>query len=51
MLDVLQDSGARAAPDPRPGISGQAPEVLAAWFTERGQPAYRARQVGDGARL
>ena len=47
MLDVLQDSGARAAPDPRPGISGQAPEVLAAWFTERGQPAYRARQVSD----
>ena len=47
MLDVLQDSGSRAASDPRPGISGQPPETLAAWFTERGQPAYRARQVSD----
>jgi 23S rRNA (adenine2503-C2)-methyltransferase len=33
--------------DPRPGLSGLAPTVLARWFTERGQPAYRARQVAD----
>jgi 23S rRNA (adenine2503-C2)-methyltransferase len=33
--------------DPRPGIAGVLPDSLAAWFTERGQPAYRARQVAD----
>ena len=33
--------------DPRPGISGVAPAVLEAWFAERGQPAYRARQLAD----
>ena len=33
--------------DPRPGISGLAPGALEAWFTERGEPAYRARQVAD----
>ena len=47
MLDVLQDSGARSVPDPRPGISGQDPATLAAWFMDRGQPSYRARQVSD----
>ena len=35
------------APDLRPGLSGLQPEVLAAWFAERGQPAFRARQVND----
>jgi 23S rRNA (adenine2503-C2)-methyltransferase len=33
--------------DARPGISGLTTEALAAWFEERGQPAYRARQVAD----
>jgi len=33
--------------DPRPGISGLSPASLEAWFTERGQPAYRARQLAD----
>jgi 23S rRNA (adenine2503-C2)-methyltransferase len=33
--------------DPRPGISGLAPDALGAWFTERSQPAYRARQLAD----
>src|SRR4029079_12312139 len=33
--------------DPRPGISGLAPGELEAWFIERGQPAYRARQLAD----
>ena len=31
--------------DPRPGLSGLPPETLAAWFAERGQPAFRARQL------
>jgi len=45
--------GLRPAPsatrprDPRPGIGGLAPADLAAWFTERGHAAYRARQVLD----
>ena len=25
------------------------PDALAAWLAERGEPAYRARQVGDAA--
>jgi len=33
--------------DPRPGLSGLAGDELATWFAERGEPAYRARQVGD----
>ena len=33
--------------DPRPGISGLAPGALETWFTERGEPAYRARQLAD----
>ena len=33
----------------RPGIGGVTPEDLEAWFTERGHPAYRARQVLDAA--
>jgi 23S rRNA (adenine2503-C2)-methyltransferase len=38
---------ARSERDPRPGLSGLEPSALEAWFGERGQPAYRARQVGD----
>ena len=33
--------------DPRPGLSGLGPDELVTWFAERGEPAYRARQVGD----
>ena len=33
--------------DPRPGLSGLEPDALAAWLVERGEPAYRARQVAD----
>ncbi len=33
--------------DPRPGLSGRSPEDMVAWLSERGQPAYRARQVAD----
>jgi 23S rRNA (adenine2503-C2)-methyltransferase len=47
----MAPAGATAAPrperDPRPGLSGLEPGDLEAWFVERGQPAYRARQVGD----
>ncbi|MDO8484974.1 MAG: 23S rRNA (adenine(2503)-C(2))-methyltransferase RlmN [Candidatus Limnocylindrales bacterium] len=31
----------------RPGLSGLAPDALVAWLAERGEPAYRARQIGD----
>ena len=46
-LNVLQDPGSRATPDPRPGISGMEPDALATWFKERDEPIYRARQVSD----
>lgn len=34
-------------PARRPGISGQTVDQLEAWFRERGEPAFRARQVLD----
>jgi 23S rRNA (adenine2503-C2)-methyltransferase len=33
--------------DARPGLSGVPPDELVEWFAARGEPAYRARQVGD----
>ena len=33
--------------DPRPGVSGVAPPELLGWFADRGQAAFRARQVAD----
>ncbi|HYM83041.1 MAG TPA: radical SAM protein, partial [Candidatus Dormibacteraeota bacterium] len=33
--------------DPRPGVSGLPLQDLRAWMSERGEPAYRARQVAD----
>jgi 23S rRNA (adenine2503-C2)-methyltransferase len=33
--------------DTRPGLAGLPLDALRAWFAERGQPAYRARQVAD----
>ena len=33
--------------DQRPGISGLTTEELSAWLVERGEPVYRARQIGD----
>ena len=33
--------------DARPGLSEVSPERLAEWLAERGEPAYRARQVSD----
>jgi len=41
------DAASRLDRDPRPGLSGLEPGVLEAWFAERGEPAYRARQVAD----
>ena len=47
--------GLRPAPsatrprDERPGIGGLTPEELGTWLTDRGLPAYRARQVLDAA--
>jgi 23S rRNA (adenine2503-C2)-methyltransferase len=37
----------RNAVDARPGLSGTPPADLERWFTDRGQPPYRARQVAD----
>jgi 23S rRNA (adenine2503-C2)-methyltransferase len=45
-LPIAPDPSAPAR-DPRPGLSGLAPDELAGWFAERGEPAYRARQVAD----
>ena len=45
--------GLRPAPaattprDERPGLSGLTADELRAWFVERGEPAFRARQVMD----
>jgi 23S rRNA (adenine2503-C2)-methyltransferase len=33
--------------DARPGISGLAPDELAAWVTAHGEPTFRARQIAD----
>jgi 23S rRNA (adenine2503-C2)-methyltransferase len=50
---VVPFKGLRPAPsastprDERPGISGLLPAELVAWFAERDEPAYRARQVLD----
>ena len=43
-LISLPPAGAR---DPRPGLSGVPMTQLEGWLAERGQPAYRARQIAD----
>jgi 23S rRNA (adenine2503-C2)-methyltransferase len=43
----LLDLPASAPRDPRPGISGATPQELLSWFAERGQAAFRARQLAD----
>jgi 23S rRNA (adenine2503-C2)-methyltransferase len=43
----LLDLPASAPRDRRPGISGIAPADLLAWFAERGEAAFRARQLAD----
>jgi len=46
VLPIVPDQAAPAR-DPRPGLAGLGGGELAAWFAERGEPAYRARQVSD----
>ena len=43
----LLDLPPTRARDPRPGVSGVAPPELLGWFADRGQAAFRARQVAD----
>jgi 23S rRNA (adenine2503-C2)-methyltransferase len=43
-LFVLPAEGRR---DPRPGVSGLPGDVLRTWLAERGEPAYRQRQIAD----
>jgi 23S rRNA (adenine2503-C2)-methyltransferase len=44
----LRPAPAATAPrDERPGLSGLNADELRAWFVERGEPAFRARQVMD----
>ena len=40
-------TAAGAAAVALPGLSGLAPDALAAWLAERGEPSYRARQVNE----
>ena len=46
---AMEDDATATTTVARPGIGGVTPEDLEAWFTERGHPAYRARQVLDAA--
>ena len=43
----LIDAPPAGARDPRPGLSEVPLEALRDWFAQRGEPAYRARQVAD----
>jgi len=43
----LLDLPASGPRDRRPGISGAAPAELLSWFAERGEAAFRARQLAD----
>jgi 23S rRNA (adenine2503-C2)-methyltransferase len=43
----LFDLPATAPRDSRPGISGAVPQELLSWFGERGEAAFRARQLAD----
>ncbi len=45
-IPIAPDPAAPAR-DARPGLSGLTAAEVAAWFTERGEPAYRARQLAD----
>ncbi len=43
----LFDAPVAGRRDPRPGLSGLAPDALAAWLSAHGAPAYRGRQLAD----
>ncbi len=42
---VPMDLTIASTTDDRPGLSGVQPEALATWLAERGEPAYRGRQI------
>jgi 23S rRNA (adenine2503-C2)-methyltransferase len=44
MLEPMLSAPSR---DPRPGIAGLSPDELGDWLRDRGEPAFRARQVQD----
>jgi 23S rRNA (adenine2503-C2)-methyltransferase len=44
---MLEPTPSAPSRDPRPGIAGLSPDELAAWLHDRGEPAFRARQVQD----
>ena len=46
VIPIVQPSLARILALP-PGISGETPASLGSWFRDRGEPAFRARQVLD----
>jgi 23S rRNA (adenine2503-C2)-methyltransferase len=43
----LLDLPASAPTDKRPGVSDASPQELLSWFADRGEPAFRARQLAD----
>ena len=43
----LVDMPAVGPRDPRPGISDASPQELLSWFADRGEAAFRARQLAD----
>jgi 23S rRNA (adenine2503-C2)-methyltransferase len=45
-LPIAPDPAA-AVRDPRPGLAGLTADELTAWVVARGEPSYRARQIGD----
>ena len=46
-MTMLEPMLSALSRDPRPGIAGLSPEALAAWLLDRGEPAFRARQIQD----
>ncbi len=48
MPPPMMEPDRAVAAEPREGVSGLEMTALEAWFAERGDPSYRARQVADG---
>jgi len=44
---VVMDLAMAPMLEARPGLSGLHPDALAGWLADRGEPAYRARQITD----
>jgi 23S rRNA (adenine2503-C2)-methyltransferase len=45
--DATATAAGAGAALPPPGLSGVAPDALAAWLRERGEPSYRVRQINE----